>query len=92
MKKALISPNEQVSYISSWTSKNEPIYTTIENSARVAEVSDAAFEVAPPIFWVDCADNVVADQWYYSTVSEIFVIVPDPTPQPQPVVGGAQTL
>jgi len=34
---------------------------------RVAQVEPdhAAFEVAPPLTWVDCADDVVADQWYF---------------------------
>ena len=92
MKKALISPSEEVSYISGWTSQNKPIYTTIPNAERVAEVSDTTFEVAPPLFWVDCSDNIVADQWYYDSVTTDFVVVPNPAPQPQPVVDGAQTL
>lgn len=97
MKKALISPNEAVSYISGWTDTPpiQPIYTTIPNAERVAEVSDASFPVAPPLLWVDCADNIVADQWYYDSVTKTFVVVPDPVEppeQPQPVADGAQTL
>jgi len=95
MKKALISPAETVSYISGWTSKNQPIYTVIPNAERVAEVLDTTFEVAPPLFWVDCADNIIADQWYYDSVLTVFVVVPSPAPhevQPQPTVDGAQTL
>lgn len=94
MKKALISPNEEVSYISSWTDKVpfKPIYTTIPNAERVAEVLDTTFEVAPPLFWVNCADNIVADRWYYDSVSELIVVVPDDAPEPQPVTEGAQTL
>lgn len=92
MKKALISPSEKVLYISGWTSQNKPIYTTIPNAERVAEVLDTAFEVAPPLFWVDCNDNIIADQWYYDSVTTAFVVVPDPAPQSQPIVNGAQTL
>jgi hypothetical protein len=97
MKKALISPNEEVSYISGWTEptfpqKSQPIYTTIPNAERVAEVLSTTFEVAPPLFWVDCADNIVADQWYYDSVTTTFVVTPEPVPPPQPVVDGAQTL
>jgi hypothetical protein len=34
---------------------------------RVAQVEPdhAIFGVAPSLSWVDCADNVVADQWYF---------------------------
>lgn len=94
MKKALISPNELITYTSGWTDQvpPQPIYTTVPNGERVAEVSENPFEVAPPLYWVDCADNIVADQFYYDSVLNTFVIVPDPAPQPQPTVDGAQTL
>jgi hypothetical protein len=87
MKKALISPNEAVSYISGWTEAtptkpSQPIYTTIPNANRVAEVMDTTFEVALPLFWVDCADNVVADQWYYDSVTATIIVVPPPAPKP----------
>jgi len=87
MKKALISPNESVSYISGWTEATltkppQPIYTTIPNADRVAEVMDTPFEVALPLFWVDCADNVVADQWYYDSVTATIIVVPAPAPKP----------
>jgi hypothetical protein len=84
MKKALISPNESVSYISSWTSATppQPVYTLIPNADRVAEVMDTPFEVALPLFWVDCADNVVADQWYYDSVTAAIIVVPAPAPKP----------
>lgn len=32
---------------------------------RIAEVSDVVFEVAESLFWIDCDDSVVADQYYY---------------------------
>lgn len=94
MKKALISPNEAVSYISGWTIRApiQPIYTTIPNAERVAEVHDTIFEVAPPLFWVDCADYIIADHWYYDSENSTFVVVPEPVPPPQPVAEGAQTL
>lgn len=94
MKKALISPNEApISHITSWD-KNTPIYSDYPNSCRVAEVCDSEFEVAPPMFWVDCADDVVADHFYFDTVSnEIFPIINEPQPEPvQPESSGTQTL
>lgn len=91
---ALISPIEQVSYISGWTDTvpSQPIFTPIPNAERIAEVSETAFPVAPPLFWVDCANNVVADQWYYDSVTQQISEVPPPAPYPQPISQGAQSL
>jgi hypothetical protein len=83
MKKALISPNESpIQYISGWedTPPYNPIYSNYANSCRIAEICDTEFEVAQPLFWVDCADDVVADQFYYDTVNlSINPIVNAPT-------------
>lgn len=104
MKQALIDPTASVQHIVSWTPPTqttpaEPVYETYPNSARVAEVAVASFEVAPPLFWVECADDVVADQWYYDTANGNFNPVvnalcpeeylPD---QSQPTIQGTQTL
>jgi len=85
MKNALISPDESpINYVSGWTTDTppNPIYTQIENSCRVAEVSDQTFEVSPPLFWTDCEDNVVADQFYYNTNDKEIYPVPPPAPYP----------
>jgi len=85
MKNALISPNESpIKYISGWTTDTppEPIYTPIENSCRVAEVEDQTFEVSLPLFWTPCADDVIADQFYYNTADEQIYPVPEPAPKP----------
>jgi hypothetical protein len=101
MKNALIDPNAIVSYISSWTQTPPksgvyaPVYTQIANSARVAEVADTPFEVAEPLFWTSCADNTVADVYYYDKSNSAFVLTPDPAPMPEPVQPqstGTQTL
>jgi hypothetical protein len=86
MKNALIDPNEKpINYVSAWTTDTppEPIWTPIENSCRVAEVEDKTFEVSPPLFWTPCADDVIADQFYYNTANE--QIYPIPAPPPKPV-------
>ena len=84
MKNALISPNESpIEYLSGWTTDTppQPIYTQIENSCRVAEVSDQTFEIALPLFWTECKDDVVADQWYYNTQdNQIYIIQNVPYP------------
>ena len=43
-----------------------------ESGYRVAQVEDAAntFEVAAGLMWVDCADNVVADQFWYDPTDQ----------------------
>ena len=66
--KALISPNEvfDLSWISSWDG-DYPVYSEILNCQRVAEVKpeEDIFEVAQPLFWLDCSDDCEPDQWYY---------------------------
>jgi hypothetical protein len=65
MKKALISPNEP-----------------IQNGYRIAQVElpENIFGVADPLYWADCADEVVADQWYYDPVDQTIKEVPIPVP------------
>ena len=69
MKAALISPNELVySYDGTYLGE------------RVAQVTTQPFDVAPPLFWVSCADDVVADQWYWTGESCQPVPLPPPPP------------
>ena len=66
--KALISPNElfDLSWVSSWNG-DTPVYSKILNCQRVAEVEpdNKIFDVAQPLYWVDCPDNCRADEWYF---------------------------
>lgn len=77
--KALISPNEQV------FNPN----TGEQIGVRVCEIQQQEFEIALPLFWVDCNESVVVDQYCYNDGS--FIEVPQLTPI-QPTVDGAQTL
>ena len=103
--KALISPNEMSPYVASWTyniiTKSwEPVFEDVPDSWRVAQVQETDFEVASPMFWTECADNIVADEWFYQTSTGEILPIPAPAPIPsdipvaadQPVVTGAQTL
>lgn len=75
--KALISPIESpIYYVSGFEGDPpEPVLMPIANSCRVAEVTENTFEVALPLFWADCQNNCVADEWYYNTeTKEIFPI------------------
>jgi len=69
--KALISPEEAVFNFDGTT------------GYRVAEVNETGFEVAEPLFWIDCADDVVADQFYYDPSDS--TIKPVPVKPKQPV-------
>lgn len=102
MKDALIDPTTIVNQITGWIPNTDPsipikyfpVYTPIPNSARVCEVvaQGGEFEVASPLFWTSCADNIVADQWYYNTQTLQFVVVPDPAPVPNAPTSGTQTV
>jgi len=68
VKKALISPNEPVVVVTDVVN-DQPVLTTVDNSARVVEVCDTEFPVCPPLFWVDCDDVVDAVNWYWNTAT-----------------------
>lgn len=55
MKVALVSPNE-VAYS----------YDGTPLGARIAEVTTQSFDVASPLFWVECSDDVISDQFYWN--------------------------
>jgi hypothetical protein len=62
---------------------------------RVAQVEHNTFAVSEDLFWVECADDVVADQFWYDPSSK--QIKPIPTVpviagENQPIVNGAETL
>jgi hypothetical protein len=40
---------------------NEPVL----DGYRVAQVTEQIFGVADPTYWVDCADDVTAELWYF---------------------------
>lgn len=65
----------------------------VETGLRIADVHPEGFDVAAPLFWVDCPDNVIADWWYYDNGEFKETPVPEELPmQAQPVSQGSQTL
>jgi len=93
MKKAIIDQRETVFYVSGYNAKGDPIMTPLPDSARLAEVADAEFPVAEPLFWVDCPNDAKADIWYYDTAQAICLPVPAAPPAiDQAAVTGAQVL
>lgn len=53
-----------------------------ENGYRVAQVEqdDNIFDVAEGLFWTDCPDECVADQWFYNPATEECELIPVPEP------------
>ena len=76
MKKALISPNEPA-----------------QTGYRVAQVEPAEniFDVADPLYWIDCADGVVADQFWFDPVDGTIKAIPQPVVHTTPI-GGAPNV
>ena len=61
MKYALVCPNEPLT-----------------NGYRVAEVQDTQlWNPAEPTYWIECDDNVVADEWYFDTATQTITQVPE---------------
>jgi hypothetical protein len=77
--KALISPNEIYNYewVVSWDKQGTreatgglidnwvPTFNQVLEVTRVADVVEVAFDVAEPLFWVDCASDCTRDNCYY---------------------------
>jgi len=82
MKKALICPNEPVDFFDGKT------------GYRVAqtEPSENIFSVGDPLYWVDCADEVAADVWYFDPDDAIIKVVPVRAPQPSTPIGNAPNV
>jgi len=70
--KALISPNE-------------PIYNyaspPVEIGVRIAQVVVAGdeFDVAEPLYWVPCADDVDASTYYWDGLTAVVKPIPPPS-------------
>lgn len=84
MKYALISPSEKVLYISASVATGEfdihgnEMYedTFSEKQGRIAEISANTFEVASPLFWVECADDVTSQTHYFDSATNTIQPLP----------------
>ena len=65
MNNALISPNELI-----YSQDNTLI------GERIAEVSQSPFEIAEPLYWLQCADEVNANNWYFQTQTGLCQLLP----------------
>lgn len=50
---------------------------------RVAQIENATFEVADPLFWVDCPDTTTT-KWTYDGVTFVEPVIPEPVVTPEP--------
>lgn len=83
--KALVSPDDETpKYVSSWAQEtvdgvvvNVSTNSPIPNAQRIVQVVTTEFEVSSPLFWVDCADDVVADKHYYDTSDSTIKLISD---------------
>ena len=83
MKKALISTIEPITNFDGST------------GIRVAQVENASdiFEVAEGLYWVDCNDNVIADEFYFDDISKSILPVPKRTAtNPQPTASNVTSI
>lgn len=66
----------------------------VETGYRVAQVEqdENIFALAEGLFWVDCAEDVVQDMFWFDPVDNTIKPIPIPEPEPQPIIVGAQTL
>lgn len=83
MKKALISPDEtNLVYISGFTDDvpPKPILSKLENGCRVAQVESIPFDVAPPLYWMDCENYVNDYEFYFNTVTNTIDAIPNVQP------------
>jgi hypothetical protein len=82
MKNALISPEEK-----------KYKYDGTLLGQRIAEVSNIAFEIAPPLFWIECDDDVIADNFYYDADTNSVLAVPKkPVPKDENLVGDSPNV
>jgi hypothetical protein len=73
--KALVSPNEKIYS-----------YDGTELGSRIADVRQNEYDVALPLFWIDCPDTCVAYQVYYLNGKLYDRPSPLPPPEPEPVI------
>lgn len=68
----------------------------VEAGYRVAQVEqdDNIFPVADTMFWANCADTIIADQFWYDPIDRVFkdLAIYTVAAQNQPISAGAQTL
>lgn len=55
----------------------------VSNGIRIAEVANVSFEVAEPLYWIDCPIDCNANTWYFNTELNQCQPIPIPVPTAQ---------
>lgn len=53
-----------------------------EGGFRVADTASEPFDVAEPFFWIECSEDVLADQFWYNPETQECILIPIPEPEP----------
>jgi len=53
----------------------------VADGHRIAQVEPVMFPVAGPAYWLECADGITADEWYFNTSAQQIVALPAPEPR-----------
>ena len=97
--KALVNPQVEaekiVGYV--WSSETKSyiaIYEPIPNSAILCDFTEVEFDVAPPLFWIDCEERLDPFFYYYDLISKTIKYIdhaeipPMPAADEQPATTG----
>jgi len=50
---------------------------------RVAEIHETGFDVAPPLFWVDCPDGIQTYECWYDPEAQKLNLIIESEPEPE---------
>jgi len=70
MKYALICPNEPI------VVQDPKTRQIIAAGYRIAQVETQTFPVGDPTYWLECANDVIANLWYFDTATQQPAIIP----------------
>lgn len=88
--KALISPIDNAQYISEYSDIGndlyQPIFSNIPNGQRVVDVSENEFDVAEPLFWVDCDNSTTPMTHYYDSSDLTVKLISDLQPEDPSII------
>jgi hypothetical protein len=93
--KALINPLEITYQITAWELNGaEYVPTQTQLGYRVCEVNQNSFDVAEPLFWVDCQDELLADNYFFDINTKELVEKPLDVdcPRPEPKTKDVTTI
>jgi hypothetical protein len=80
--KALIETAMTIRRRTGYDSDGVSIMEEIPNSARIAQIAEDVFDVAAPLFWVDCDDSITTTKHYYDTSDSSFKLINNATKDP----------